>query len=51
MAGEDGMAVIDRALKLTPQPVCIMMTAYGDVEIAVKAMAKALIGFYKNPSI
>ena len=41
MAGEDGMAVIDRALKLSPQPVCLMMTAYGDVETAVQAMSGA----------
>jgi DNA-binding NtrC family response regulator len=49
MAGEDGMAVIDRALKLTPQPVCIMMTAYGDVEIAVKAMSKGAYWFLQKP--
>jgi len=49
MAGEDGMAVIDRALKLSPQPVCIMMTAYGDVETAVKAMNKGAYWFLQKP--
>ena len=49
MAGEDGMAVIDRALKLSPQPVCIMMTAYGDVETAVKVMNKGAYWFLQKP--
>ncbi len=49
MAGEDGMSVIDRALKLSPQPVCIMMTAYGDVETAVRAMNKGAYWFLQKP--
>jgi two-component system response regulator AtoC len=49
MAGEDGMAVIDRALKLSPQPVCIMMTAYGDVDTAVKAMSRGAYWFLQKP--
>ncbi len=49
MAGEDGMAVIDRALKLSPQPVCIMMTAYGDVDTAVKAMSAGAYWFLQKP--
>ena len=49
MAGEDGMAVIDRALKLPQQPVCIMMTAYGDVETAVNAMSRGAYWFLQKP--
>jgi DNA-binding NtrC family response regulator len=49
MAGEDGMSVIDRALKLSAQPVCIMMTAYGDVETAVKAMSRGAYWFLQKP--
>lgn len=49
MAGADGMAVIDRALKLAVQPVCIMMTAYGDVETAVQAMSRGAYWFFQKP--
>lgn len=49
MAGSDGMAVIDRALKLAVQPVCIMMTAYGDVETAVQAMSRGAYWFFQKP--
>jgi len=49
MAGEDGMAVIDRALKLPNQPVCIMMTAYGDVDTAVQAMSRGAYWFLQKP--
>jgi DNA-binding NtrC family response regulator len=49
MAGEDGLAVIDRALKLPHQPVCIMMTAYGDVDTAVKAMSLGAYWFFQKP--
>lgn len=49
MAGEDGMAVIDRALKLSPQPVCMMLTAYGDVETAVAAMSRGVYWFLQKP--
>lgn len=49
MAGEDGLAVIDRALKLSPQPVCMMMTAYGDVETAVQAMSRGAYWFLQKP--
>ena len=49
MAGEDGMAVINRALKLSPQPVCLMMTAYGDVETAVQAMSRGAYWFMQKP--
>ncbi|MBQ8446102.1 MAG: response regulator, partial [Opitutales bacterium] len=37
MAGQSGLSVIDKALELPQKPVCIMMTAYGNVETAVEA--------------
>ena len=38
LPGEDGMKLIARAKSLTKPPVCILMTAYGSEELAVKAM-------------
>src|SRR2546430_16811858 len=34
LGGEDGMQLIDRALKVPQPPICIMMTAYGSVDTA-----------------
>src|SRR5205823_11732218 len=31
LGGEDGMQLIDPALKMTSTPICMMMTAYGSV--------------------
>jgi DNA-binding NtrC family response regulator len=49
MAGQSGMSVIDRALQLSPPPVCIMMTAYGNVETAVEAMRRGAYDFLTKP--
>jgi DNA-binding NtrC family response regulator len=38
LPGEDGMKLIARAKSLNKPPVCILMTAYGSEELAVKAM-------------
>src|SRR5438105_5417063 len=38
LGAEDGMQLIDRALKMPQPPICIMMTAYGSVDTAVVAM-------------
>ena len=43
------MSVIERALKLPQQPVCIMMTAYGDVDTAVQAMSRGAYWFLQKP--
>ena len=40
---------IERALKLPQQPVCIMMTAYGDVDTAVQAMSRGAYWFLQKP--
>src|SRR5437667_12252487 len=34
LGSEDGMSLIDRALKMPRPPACIMMTAYGSVVVA-----------------
>lgn len=38
MAGEDGLALIKRAKSLTKPPICILMTAYGSEDLAVRAL-------------
>jgi DNA-binding NtrC family response regulator len=49
MAGEDGMTVLDRALRLPGRPVCVMMTAYGDIDTAVEAMRRGAYDFLQKP--
>lgn len=49
MAGQSGMTVIERAMTLPNQPICIMMTAYGDVDTAVEAMRRGAFDFHTKP--
>ncbi|MGJ3242989.1 MAG: sigma-54-dependent transcriptional regulator [Opitutales bacterium] len=49
MAGKSGLSVIDRALSLPNRPICIMMTAYGTVDSAVKAMKRGAFDFLTKP--
>src|SRR5882762_2552083 len=49
LGGEDGMALIERALKLPHPPICIMMTAYGSVDSAVEAMKRGAYDFVTKP--
>ncbi|MEZ7843632.1 MAG: response regulator, partial [Opitutales bacterium] len=49
MAGKSGLTVIDRAIKLPNRPICIMMTAYGNVETAVEAMRRGAFDFLIKP--
>src|SRR3984893_12050207 len=46
---EDGMQLIDRALKMPQPPICIMMTAYGSVDTAVEAMKRGAYDFLNQP--
>src|ERR1700693_1898946 len=46
---EDGLALIDRVLKMPRPPICIMMTAYGSVECAVEAMKRGAYDFVTKP--
>ncbi len=48
-SGGSGMAVIQKALTLKPAPICIMMTAYSTVPIAVEAMKHGAYDFLSKP--
>jgi DNA-binding NtrC family response regulator len=49
LGGEDGMQLIERALKMSRPPICIMMTAYGSVDTAVEAMKRGAYDFVTKP--
>jgi len=49
MTGKSGLKVIDRAITLPNRPICIMMTAYGNVETAVEAMRRGAFDFLTKP--
>src|SRR6058998_2480702 len=49
LAGEDGMQLIERTLKMPHPPICIMMTAYGSVDTAVEAMKRGAYDFVTKP--
>jgi DNA-binding NtrC family response regulator len=49
LGGDDGMMLIERALKMPHPPVCIMMTAYGSVDTAVEAMKRGAYDFVTKP--
>ena len=49
LGGDDGMTLIERALKLPHPPICIMMTAYGSVDTAVEAMKRGAYDFVTKP--
>src|SRR5881392_128801 len=49
LGAEDGMQLIERALKMPHPPVCIMMTAYGSVDTAVEAMKRGAYDFVTKP--
>ena len=49
MACQSGLKVIDHAIALPNRPICIMMTAYGNVETAVEAMRRGAFDFLTKP--
>ncbi len=49
MAGKSGLKVIDFAMAQKSRPICIMMTAYGNVETAVEAMKHGAFDFLTKP--
>ena len=49
MPGDSGMRVIDHSLIHPAKPICIMMTAYGEVNIAVEAMKRGAFDFLPKP--
>ncbi len=49
MPGMDGLALLPRTLALPHPPVCIMLTAYGSIELAVEAMKRGAYDFLTKP--
>ena len=49
MSGDSGMSVIDFAIGHAPDSICIMMTAYGEVDVAVEAMKRGAFDFLSKP--
>ena len=49
MSGQSGMSVIDFAINHPSSPICIMMTAYGEVDVAVEAMKRGAFDFLSKP--
>jgi len=49
MPGMDGMTLMQRALANSPQLICIMLTAYGNIETAVDAMRHGATDFLTKP--
>jgi DNA-binding NtrC family response regulator len=49
LGADDGMALIQRALKMPHPPISIMMTAYGSVDTAVEAMKQGAYDFVTKP--
>lgn len=49
LAGESGMDLIDSLVKRPVPPICIMMTAYGSVDTAVRAMKHGAYDFVTKP--
>ena len=49
LGADDGMQLIERALKMPHPPICIMMTAYGSVDTAVEAMKRGAYDFVTKP--
>ncbi|MCP4848356.1 MAG: sigma-54-dependent Fis family transcriptional regulator [Verrucomicrobiaceae bacterium] len=49
LGADDGMELIDKALEIPSNPICIMMTAYGSVDTAVEAMKRGAYHFVTKP--
>ncbi len=49
MPGMDGLTLLQRVMTHTPQPIVMVITAYGNVETAVKAMKHGAYDFLTKP--
>ncbi|MFZ2658639.1 MAG: sigma-54 dependent transcriptional regulator [Victivallales bacterium] len=49
MPGSDGMDVLREALAKKPQPVCVIMTAYGSIPSAIEATKAGAFDFIQKP--
>lgn len=49
LGADNGMELIEKALRRPKPPICIMMTAYGSVDTAVEAMKRGAYDFVTKP--
>jgi two-component system, NtrC family, response regulator HydG len=49
MSGQEGFAWLEYILSLDPSAVVILMTAYGDVEMAIRAVKQGAMDFVLKP--
>ncbi len=49
MPGMDGLTLLQRTLALPHPPICLMLTAYGSIELAVEAMKRGAFDFLTKP--
>lgn len=49
MPGMDGMTLLEKVLKMVPETLVIVITAFGDMETAVKAMKAGAFDFLPKP--
>jgi len=49
MPGEDGVSLVRRAKAISPHLACILLTAYGTVDLAVEAMKEGADDFFQKP--
>lgn len=49
LGGDNGMELMEQAIKRPKPPICIMMTAYGSVDVAVEAMRRGAYDFVTKP--
>jgi len=49
MPGMDGLTLLQRTMALDDAPACVLLTAYGSVEVAVEAMKRGAHDFLTKP--
>ncbi|NQT93119.1 MAG: sigma-54-dependent Fis family transcriptional regulator, partial [Lentisphaerae bacterium] len=49
MPGMDGLALLQRTMALENAPACVLLTAYGSVDVAVEAMKRGAHDFLTKP--
>ncbi len=49
MSGKSGLDLIEEAILMPNKPACIMMTAYGNIDVAVEAMKHGASDFLTKP--
>ncbi|MBU8891583.1 MAG: sigma-54 dependent transcriptional regulator [Bacteroidales bacterium] len=48
-SGKEGLNWLKRILKINPESVVVMMTAYGDINLAIEAMKNGAVDFVVKP--